>query len=248
MDTHPRPNPRLGHPLPHRHGARRTSHCNRPLPTYSDILQCDFILTIHPDHPLPLARPPPDKRHPPRPPGLLPRPLAPRPPIRPQPPRPLRKHPDAHPPRPSQPRHLLKAPPRTRFPRPHPPAHRPRPRRGRKTHARPYLDTIRLRRFRLPRFLFRRPHRPMCCALHHGFRIHRIRHHPYHPLTSRPTLDQTHRSQSRILRQRRNRSLGLHKHLHRAPLGQRMGRQRPATHLHGRNLVVRGPSWDLAEP
>lgn len=121
-----------------------------------------------------------------------------------------------------------------------------RARMDRQAHAHCCMDTDAFRRYRCTGFLWRRPPRPMPRALHHGFRLHRLRHRHDNSPARRPSMASTHRTKSRILRLHRHRRLGLRQHLHRTPLGSSVGQERPSAHLHGHRLVVCRPIGDMA--
>ena len=223
LDPHCHPNHRLWPHFPYWHGLRGTL-----LHLYNPFVA--FTITAHTslnqlDSPIPLPCSPTNPRRPPSYRRLLPRSCPRRSPIRSQHPRIIRYSPHAPPPRPNRVRHLPQTPSRKGDPRPHTPIRDPNPRNHRKNNASDKLGANALRGHHRLRILPRRPPRPMSRALHHGFRIHRLRHHPHHPPPRRPSLVQTHRTLAGILRLPPHRRLGLRQHLHRTPLGPTLGKK-----------------------
>ena len=85
----------------------------------------------------------------------------------------------------------------------------------------------------------------MSRAFHHGICFYGLRNSSYYPASNRPGMAPPPGQIPRILRQLHHRFMGLCQHLHRTPLGNRMGEERSPAHEHGHHMVVCGPARDF---
>lgn len=173
-----------------------------------------FLMLTCKDHTITMARPRPSTRHLHGNGRPLARPLPRRPPIQAQRPRLLRTHTWPPTSSPGPPRHLPPPPHRARLPGNDTKRPSQGPRHCRQDPPRSLMGTDALRRHHRPRLLSRRPPRPMSRPLHHGLRLHRLRHPPHHPPASRAILATPDRPLSRILRLPDHSRLGLRQHLY----------------------------------